>query len=213
MKTRIIELFNSRTRKTITLFGVNHIGSYDYYVNIKKWIEIIEKRDNSIILYEGVGSDESSDNESESITKLYNLVVKKCNISNQSDAIPSKSNWINTDLPYYLIKDNMRNEIDNIKHAVELLQDEEKTKHFRKIFLAMIKFRLMPEHNNFSMLELRNNHLVLETIKYAQKFDNIGIIYGDAHLDGCVKQFKQLGYELVDITKYDVLQGVKIWGK
>ena len=77
----------------------------------------------------------------------------------------------------------------------------------------MIKFMIVTEHNYFSILELRYNHLVLETIKHAQKFDNIGIIYGDAHLDGCVKQFKQLGYELVDTTKYDVLQGVKIWGK
>ena len=70
---------------------MSHIGSYDYYINIKKWIEIIEKRDNSIMLYEGVGSDESSDSESESITKLYELVVKKCNISNQGDVIKNKT--------------------------------------------------------------------------------------------------------------------------
>ena len=190
---------------------MSHVGSHNYYMNIKKWIEIVEKRDNSIILCEGVKSDESNNCESESITKLYDLVVKKCNINNQSDVIPTKDNWVNVDLPYCLIKDSMIKEINSIKHAVELLQDEEKTKHFRKIFLTMIKLRLVPEHNNFSMLELRNNHLVLETVKYAQKFDNIGIIYGDAHLDGCVKQFKQLGYELVDVTKYDVLQGVKIW--
>ena len=192
---------------------MSHIGSYDYYINIKKWIEIVEKRDTSIILYEGVSSNESNNNETMSITKLYDLVVKRCNISNQEEVIKSKDSWINADLPYSLIKDNIWNEMGKIKQAIELLQDEEKTKHFRKIFLTMIKFRLMPEHNNFSMLELRNNHLVLETIKHAQKFDNIGIIYGDAHLDGCVKQFKQLGYELVDTTKYDVLQGVKIWGK
>ena len=213
MKTRIIELSNGD--KTITLIGVIHVGSEQYYRNIQQELNNCE-----MVLFEGVTGMENS-----GLKKLYDTLAKLINLKGQKESIDYTGKWsgvkfIRSDVDESEISFYLKDFFDKMGDAsikidkLDELDDKAKKivdKILSKIILLalknikLLKFFFRNHHQNV-LVDLRNYKVIGDVSVHINGYKHIGIFYGDAHLDHFVKFFKSVGFKIVAKRKYNFVE-------
>lgn len=200
MKTTIRNY--KRDNKKITLIGVMHIGTTNYYKNIQK--ELDNTKHNKV-LYEGV----IGYNKSDFLIKLYNALSDVLGLVFQKKEIKYNKSWIRSDLNIEtLISASKKLDFNDIENDCDddFLEELKKFKGsfiFRLIFKTILNTSVILSFffRDPVILDLRNYKVILDCINQLKDNDNICIFYGEAHLKGISSFIKKIGFKEFKRTK------------
>lgn len=199
MKTSIIKL--KRQNKTINLIGICHIGTEEYYLEIKKHLQTINN-----ILYESIDSEGSSDNLDLDFAFEFLGKFLGDNIHSQKEFIDCNTGE-RCDISIKLIDTvgGKKSELYQIEKKIAYIKDKLWTKLdkmsklsfflIKFVVKALIPFVLLRNKSSYEVVEFRNNYVIHKIFEKLIEDNEVSILYGERHIQGIYKVLKRLSFK------------------
>lgn len=186
MNTKLITF--TRGALSITLIGVVHIGSQQYYDKIQ---EVLDGFVDSNVYFERVSGGGNS-----KYSKLIRLMSSKLDTIHQNEGLVYKEKWINADINIDVFENLKGDSLDNIMGVDDKIKLITRNS---KLFITLFKFLITYPNiirlffrTDYVTIKFRNSIALNKIFNEIHKKKNVCLLYGDGHI-------KHLG---------DILRGV-----
>jgi len=210
----------TKSDKKVVLVGAQHIATTGYYDRIQA---ILDSYPPDCVLYEGVGKDDSDDEDDLlGLKEIYSITAEWSGLQMQSEVIRRNKEWVNSDIKGGVIKNfseqdfkkKMQEVLDAFRKLKEKMkknpESEEKTKKmFRLLFRVMVKFLpvlMLFIRGGYLILDVRNGKVLVDILELLTDKNVAVAFYGEAHLRGLEKSLEKLGFKGKVVQKLNPLE-------
>ncbi len=213
----VVTLHHSWTNNNVVLFGMMHIGKPEYYDEVQRCVDVLERSGYSV-LYEMIKK--SSEEELSTLTKKEQKVLKSLRaqmetvnkvrqmlrLASQKEAMVIGPTWQNTDITMVELVRKLAQNTTIEKESHEFEESNEPMYRYifglsilwiDSAFMHLLKKESRDVLRDEIILGGRNEVAVTEIVRNSSK--NVVALWGAAHLSGIVKT-------LVDEYEYEVVE-------